>query len=44
MGEIWPYSPFMADITHDPLQDLNELMVRVKKFINGEETVKAFVE
>jgi hypothetical protein len=44
MGGIWRYSPFMSDITHDPPWDLDELMARVKKFINDEETVKVFAK
>jgi hypothetical protein len=42
MGRIWPYNPFMADISRDPPRDIDELMARTKKFINGEEIVRAF--
>jgi hypothetical protein len=44
MGGIWPYNPIMAYISRDPPWDIDELMARAEKFINGEETVRAFTE
>ena len=44
MGGIWLYSPFMSEISRDALRDLDEHMVRAEKFINGEETIIAFLE